>query len=149
MRQDRYNRRGQALIESSFVLLILLTFLLGTLDFGQYLYFHQSLTERAGAAARYGAVNPTDTTGIQNVAVYNDPTGTSNGARPLIPQFTTAMVAVCLPGDASCSDSSTGPDWRVTVTITGYQMVTFNIFIPRTFTNRPIVVSLPSETPFS
>ena len=149
MRRNRFNRRGQALIESSFVLLILLTFFLGTLDFGQYLYFHQSLTERARAAARYGAVNPTDATGIQNVAVYNDASGTSNGATPLLPSFTTAMVAVCLPGDASCSDSSTGPDWRVTVTITGYQMTTFNTFLPRTFTNRPIVVSLPSETPFS
>src|SRR5215471_20761239 len=102
-KQGSNNRRGQALVESSFVLLVLLAFLLGTLDFGQYLYFHQSLTERARAAARYGAVNPTDTTGIQNIAVYNDATGTTNGATPLIPNFTTAMVAVCLPGDTGCS----------------------------------------------
>ena len=149
MRQNRWNRRGQALVESSLVLLVVLAFLIGTLDFGQFLYFHQSLSERARAAARYGAVNPTDTTGIQNVAVYNDPAGTSNGATPLIPNFTTAMVAVCLPGDGTCSDSSTGPDWRVTVTISGYQMITFNLLLPSSFTNKPITVSLPSETPFS
>src|SRR3954454_10166914 len=111
MRSGR--RRGQSLLENALVLIVLATFLIGILDFGQFLYFHQSLTERARAAARYGAVNPTDTIGIQNVAVYNDPAGTSNGATPLIPQFTTAMVAVCLPGDTSCSDSSTGPNWRV------------------------------------
>ena len=146
MRSKR--QRGQTLIESVLVLFVFLAFLIGTLDFGQYLYFHQSLAERARAAARYGAVNPGDRTGIQNVAVYNDPSGTANGATAIIPNFTTAMVAVCLPGDASCSDSATGPDWRVTVTITGYQMTTFNLLIPQSFTNRPITASLPSETPF-
>jgi len=149
VRHNRRNQRGQAFIESALVLLVLLAFLIGTLDFGQFLYFHQSLAERARAAARYGAVNPTDTTGIQNVAVYNDPAGTGNGATPVIANFATSMVNVCLPGDTTCADSSTGPDWRVTVTITGYQMVTFNLLLLRSFTNKPIVVSLPSEAPFS
>jgi len=149
VRRNRCNRRGQALVEAALVLLVVLAFLIGTLDFGQFLYFHQSLTDRARAAARYGAVNPTDAAGIKNIAVYNDVAGTGNGATPLIANFTTAMVAVCLPGDVACSDSATGPDWRVTVTITGYQMVTFNLLLPGSFTNKPITVSLPSETPFS
>ena len=149
MTRSNLSRKGQALVEGSLILFLFLAFFVGTLDFGQYLYFHQSLTERARAAARYGAVNPTDRTGIQNVAVYNDPAGTANGATALAPNFTTDMVAVCLPGDTSCSDSSTGPDWRVTVTISGYQMVTFNLFMPRLFTNQPIIASLTSEAPFS
>jgi len=149
MRTKRSDRKGQALIEGALILLMFLVFFVGTIDFGQFLYFHQSLTERARAAARYGAVNPADRTGIQNVAVYNDPAGTANGATALIPNFTTDMVSVCLPGDASCSDSSTGPDWRVTVTISGYQMGTFNLVMPKAFTNRPITASLSSETPFS
>ena len=142
-------RRGQALVESGLILFVFLAFFIGTLDFGQFLYFHQSLTERARAAARYGAVNPTDRTGIQNVAVYNDPAGTANGAKPLLPYFTVDMVSVCLPGDTSCSDSSTGPDWRVSVTISGYQMTTFNLWMPQSFTNKPITASLVSEAPFS
>src|SRR6476620_7631025 len=98
----RNKRRGQTLIESVLALFVFLAFVIGTLDFGQYLYFHQSLTERARAAARYGAVNPNDRVGIQNVAIYNDPNGSTNGATAIIPNFTAAMVAVCLPGDVSC-----------------------------------------------
>jgi len=123
-------RSGQALIETTLVVFLLAAFAMGTLDFGQYLHFHQSLSERARAAARYGAVNPTDGIGIQNVAVYNDPAGASHGANPLLPNLTTAMVAVCLPGDKACADPAAGPDSCITVTISGYPMVTFNLFMP-------------------
>ena len=142
-------RRGQALVEGALIMFVFLVFIVGTLDFGQYLYFHQSLTERARAAARYGAVNPTNRTGIQNVAIYNDPAGSANGATPLIANLTTDMVSVCLPGDASCSNPGFGPDWRVTVTISGYRMITFNLLLPQSFTNQPITASLVSEAPFS
>ncbi len=130
-------RRGQAAIESALVIFVLVVVLTGTLDFGQYLYFHQSLAERARAAARYGAVNPADRAGILNVALYDNPSG---GAAPVVANLDGSMVAVCLPGDPACAD-------RVTVTISGYRMATFNLVIPRSFTNRPITVSLPSETP--
>ncbi len=149
MLRRQLREKGQALVEGTLILLVFVTFFIGTIDFGQFLYYHESLAERARAAARYGAVNPADRTGIQNVAVYNDPAGTVNGATALMPSFTTDMVTVCLPGDISCSDSSAGPDSRVTVTISGYQMTTFNLFMPKSFTNLPITASLPSETPFS
>ena len=136
---------GQALVETGLILFIFLAFLIGTLDFGQYMYFHQSLSERARAALRYGIINTTDRTGIQNMAVYNDPAGTVNGATALLPNFNTGMVTVCLPGDAGCSDPAATSDSRVTVTISGYQMVTFNLLVPQSFTNKPIVVSAPSE----
>src|SRR5437763_1492718 len=70
-RTSNPRERGQALMESALVILIFLSFLIGTLDFGQFLFFHQTLVERARAAARYGAVNPTDSAGTVNVAVYN------------------------------------------------------------------------------
>ena len=141
-------RKGQALIETTLVLIVLLSFVLGTFDFGQYLYFHQALVERARAAVRYGAVNPTDRAGIRNVAVYNDPTA-PRGATPLLPNLEAGMIAVCLPGDHSCANPSLGADARVTVTISGYRMVMFNLFLPGSFTNRPIVASAPSEAPSS
>jgi Flp pilus assembly protein TadG len=149
MRRDRHARRGQALVESAFVLLVFLAFCIGTLDFGQYLYFHQALSERVRAAARYGALNWTDRTGIQNVALYNDPAGTVNGATAIIPNLTAAMVAVCLPGDTGCSNPASTTESRITVTITGYNMTTFNFVFPRSFTNRPIVANIPSEKPIS
>lgn len=142
----RHPQNGQALIESALVIFVLVAILTGTLDFGQYLYLHQSLAERARAAARYGAVNPADRDGIVNMAVYNDPRG---GASPLIANLTAAMIAVCLPGDTACANAASGPAARVTVTISGYRMTMFNLIIPRSFTNRPITVSLPSEAPAS
>ncbi len=141
-------RKGQALIETSLVLVLLMAFVMGTLDFGQYLYFHQALAERA-RAARYGAVNPTDRNGIVNVALYNDPSGASDGASPLLPNLSAAMISLCLPGDKSCGDPGASADSRVTITISGYQMVTFNLLMPQSFVNRPITASLPSEAPFS
>jgi len=139
-------RRGQALIEIALVIFVLVAILTGTLDFGQYLYFHQSLVERARAAARYGAVNPVDRAGIVNVALYDDPRG---GTAPILADLTTTMIAVCLPGEGACANAASGPGARVTVTISGYRMATFNLVIPRSFTNRPITVSLPSEAPSS
>lgn len=145
MQSKRSGQKGQALVETGLILFIFLAFLIGTLDFGQYMYFHQSLSERARAALRYGIINTTDRTGIQNMAVYNDPAGTVNGATALLPNFSTDMVAVCLPGDAGCSDPAANSNSRVTVTISGYQMVTFNLLVPRLFTNKAIAVSAPSE----
>jgi len=149
MRKTRNKQNGQVFVESALILLVFLAFLLGALDFGQYMYFHESLTERARAAARYGAVNWTDRTGIQNVAVFNDPTGTANGAKAVISKLTTSMIAVCLPGDVSCADPGNSVDSVITVTISGYQMVTFNLVIPQAFTNQPITMSMPSERPIS
>ncbi len=145
MQKRRSSQKGQAFVEAGLILFIFLAFVIGTLDFGQYLYFHQSLSERARAALRYGVINTADRTGIQNVAVYNDPGGTSNGATALLPNLSTDMVAVCLPGDTACSDPSATSNSRVTVQISGYQMTTFNLVLPRSFTNRPIVISAPSE----
>ena len=143
--RNKHSQRGQAMVEAGLILFVFITFLVGTLDFGQYLYFHQTLTERARAALRYGVVNTGDRLAIQNVAVYNDPTGTANGATALVPSFTTDMVTVCLPGDAGCTDPAATSDSRVSVTISGYQMTTFNLVMPRNFTNRPITASAPSE----
>ena len=149
MRRNRHTRRGFAFVESALVLLVFLAFCVGTLDFGQFLYFHQALAERARAAARYGSVNWADRTGIQNVAIYNDPAGTANGATAILPSLTADMIDVCLPGDVACSDPTNTIDSRITVTISGYQMVTFNFVFPRSFTNKPITASIPSERPVS
>src|SRR5438445_227052 len=67
------------------ILPIFIPVLIGILDFGQFLYFHQSLSERARAGARYAAVHTFDATKIANYTLYNDDTGTANGATALLP----------------------------------------------------------------
>src|SRR2546430_11479076 len=92
-------RRGQAVIESSLILLIFIPVLIGILDFGQFLYFHQSLSERARAGARYAAVHTFDATKIANYTLYNDDTGSANGATPLLPN-------VNGPGDSDATKAT-------------------------------------------
>src|SRR5260370_10521920 len=96
MMKSRKKQRGQAFIESALIMLIFVPVLVGIADFGQFIYFHSSLTERARAASRYGAVHTyTDATAIQNVAVYNDPSPAA-GTAPLIPFLTTGLVTATL-----------------------------------------------------
>jgi Flp pilus assembly protein TadG len=130
---------GQAMVESALILLIFLSFLIGTLDFGQFLFFHQSLVERARAAARYGAVNPTNSTGTKNVAVYNTPSPASD-ASPVLGGLTTGMVNVV------SSDPAT-PQARITVTITGYPFNVLSPYIAGSFTVKPVVATMVSEAP--
>lgn len=132
------DERGSALLESALVLLTFILMLIGTVDFGQVIYFHQFLVERARCAARYGAVHPTDTTGIKNMAVYNTATTTDSSAR-VLPNLTTSMVDVQNPNVNTTNA-------RVVVTISGYPINFLSPYIARTFNNRAIQVAMPSET---
>jgi Flp pilus assembly protein TadG len=133
-----HREKGSNLVEGALVLLTFLLLLIGIVDFGQMLYFHQVLVERARTAARYAAINPTNTTGIQNMAVYNTPT-TTDSSTAVVGGLTTAMVGVQNLGLNS-------PEARVIVTISGYSINFLSPYIYRTFTNRPIRVSSTSET---
>src|SRR5438034_11233815 len=63
--------QGQALIETSLVIITLLLTIIGIMDFGQFLFFHQALTDRARAGARYAITNTYDATAIKNVVRFN------------------------------------------------------------------------------
>src|SRR5260370_24138927 len=96
MMKSRKKQRGQAFIESALIMLIFVPVLVGIADFGQVIYFHASLTERARAAARYGAVHTyTDGSAIQNVAVYNDPSP-ATGTAGLVPFLNPKLLAPTL-----------------------------------------------------
>lgn len=124
--KSREKQSGQAIVESTLILLVFLVMLLGILDFGQFFYFHQSLTERARAGARYGSVHAcadlTNCTGAVNVAIYNDPTGAGT---PVLPCLTSgcdqnATVTAAVTGSGT-------QDGRITVTITNYPL---NFMLP-------------------
>ena len=130
--------RGSAMLEGALVLLTFIMLLLGTVDFGQVLYFHQALTDRARAAARYGAVNPTDTAGIQNMAIYNQAT-TSGSPSPLLANLTSSMITVTNPATNTSNA-------RVVVTIANYPINFFSPYIAQAFNARPVMVAASSET---
>jgi len=134
-RKKTNSERGSGMVETSLILLTFIMMLIGTIDFGQVLYFHQSLVERARAAARYGAINPTDTTGIKNMAVYN---ATTVVPPAVLPGMTTAMVNV---QDLNANT----PQARVMVTISGYPINFISPYIAKQFNNRPVIVSITAE----
>jgi Flp pilus assembly protein TadG len=138
--QPNNNRseRGSQMVETSLILIVFLMMLIGTIDFGQVLYFHQSLVERARAAARYGAINPTDTTGIQNMAVYNVASYSGSAPSAMLPGMTTSMVNVQDLGNNS-------NEARIMVTISGYPINFISPYIAQQFNNRPVIVCLTAE----
>ena len=140
MRTGRTNQaeRGSSLLESALVLMTFLMLLIGTIDFGQVMYFHQALVERARAAGRYGAIHPTDTAGIKNVAIYNV-ADTSDSPQPILASLTSAMVDVQNPGINT-------PSARVVVTISGYPIQFLSPYIAQAFNNQPIRIAMTSET---
>src|SRR6267154_390863 len=97
MMRIRNNRRGQALVESALTLIIFLPVLIGIADFGQFLYLHQTLSDRARAAARWGAVHTYTNSGthIKEYAVYNT-TDPPAGTAGMLPNLTTDLVTATL-----------------------------------------------------
>jgi len=135
------SERGQSLIESALVLLVLLPLLMGIIDVGQFLYFHQAVSERARAAARWGAVNPFNGSQIANVAIYNDPAGPTHGASAVLPYLTTTPGA---DGYVSATLSGAGTeDARITVTIADYPAGF--LILPSAISRRTVCDTQPYE----
>jgi Flp pilus assembly protein TadG len=141
--KSRQNQRGQAFVESGLIMLVFLPVLIGIMDFGQFLYLHLSLTERTRSAAHYGAITTyTDGSDIANVAIYNDPAGSANGATPLLPNLQTTDSGK--DGYVTATLTSAGTDdARIRVTITNYP---YNFLImPSDLNHRTITDTEPYE----
>ena len=135
------NQRGQSLIESALVMLVFLPLLMGIMDVGQFLYFHQALSERARTAARWGAVHPFDSIKIANVAIYNDPAGPSHGASAVLPYLNTRPGT---DGYVSATLSDAGADdARLTVTIASYP--NSFLIVPASISHRTVHDTQPYE----
>ena len=143
MRSKR-GERGQAFVESGLVMVVFISVLAGIMDFGQFLYLHQSLAERCRAAARYGAVNTYANNGlaIANVAIYNDPAGSTDGATPVLGNLQSTNSS----GDGYVSATLTGAgtdNALITVTITNYP---YNfIWMPTSLNKRTVIDTEPYE----
>src|SRR3954471_19173904 len=135
----RHKQTGQALVEGALVLMVFIGLMIGTVDFAQFLFLHQSLADRARAAARYGAVHSYDYPGdaIKNFAVYNDPNPPS-GTRSLVPNLTTDQVRAEIIAEGT--DAS-----RIRVTISNYPFTFFSPWIAHQARARDITASIPYE----
>jgi Flp pilus assembly protein TadG len=131
----RQNKRGSATLEASLVLMLFLLVIFTLFDYGFILYMHQTLVNRAAAAARYGAMNPSDTTGIKNLVLFNDPT-----ASDTIGMFglTASNVVV------NRVESGTRAD-HMTVTITQYGFTFVTLGQAGSRTGKDITVSVLTE----
>ncbi len=132
----RARSQGSTLIETSLVLLAFVMMLIGAFDFGQFLFIQQALVERARYAARWGAINnPTDSTSITNMILYDQATAPQQGTSSYF-NLTAANVSVSNP------DTGTNNN-RLVVTISGYTYNVVSPYIAGTYTGPPIVVSVP------
>ena len=144
----RKGTRGNAMLETALVFLVFACMLLGAFDFGQFLFVHQALTERARYAARWGAINdPTNTTATVNKVLYDSATqpsgatgyfGLTNCTTNTANGTTTQTGGVC----ANYYDAGTD-NARVVVTIVNYQYVILSPYIAGTYTGPNIDVTIP------
>ena len=141
MMRSRRGQRGQSLLESALVMLVFLPLLMGIIDVGQFLYFHQAVSERARAAARWGAVNPFDGAQVANVAIYNDPAGVTHGASAILP-YLNATPGADGYVSATLSDAGTD-DARITVTIANYP--NGFLILPSAISHRTVYDTQPYE----
>jgi Flp pilus assembly protein TadG len=138
--QSRVRQRGQSMLEGALVLTVLLATLLGVLDFGQILFVHQTLTERARGAARYASLNPGDVIGARNLVVFGKvvaPAGADETTRGFW-GLTTAMVTV------TRNHPDTNEDEMV-VAISGYPFQYFSPWLASSVRGRTIIAASPVE----
>src|SRR5712691_1852145 len=135
-RQRQKRSRGAVLVETGLIFIAFAFMLMGAFDFAQFLFIHQALVDRARSAARWGAVtDPTNTSAIQNMVLYNQttvPVGVSSGVFGLM----SSMVSV------STQDSGTD-DYRLVVVITNYPYEMISPIIGGTYTGPNIMISIP------
>jgi len=133
--EDGKRERGSAIVEATLTLMLFLVFVFSLFDFGFSLFLHQTFVHQARTAARYGAINPGNTTAIKNMVLYDKTTGNGNGVLGLPP----ASVQVTRTGTVG------GLDDMVVIAISGY---TFTFITPGWaghHTGKPITVSIPVE----
>jgi len=135
-RRRRQDSKGTVIMEAALIFLVFAMMIIGIFDFGQFLFTHQALVERARYAARWGAINdPTDTNSIVNMVLYNQSATPSSGT-PAYFNLSSSNVSVTNPGVGT-------NDYRVNVQISGYTYTILSPYIGGSHTGLPITVSVP------
>lgn len=129
----RRTSKGSVFVETALIFLAFAGMLIGAFDFGQFLFIHQALVERARYAARWGAINdPTDSASITNMVLYNQP---ASGAAPYF-NLTAGNVTVTNPGSGT-------DNHLLNITISGYTYTVLSPYIAGSYQGPNISVSVP------
>jgi Flp pilus assembly protein TadG len=135
-RRRRQTSKGAVFLESALIYLIFICMLIGAFDFGQFLFVHQALVERARYAARWGAINdPTDSASIKNMIRYNQAADPPAGTASYF-NLTDANVTVTNPGSGT-------DNYYLNVQISGYAFTALSPYLAGTLTGPPVTVSVP------
>jgi Flp pilus assembly protein TadG len=132
-------QRGQAMVETALILMLLLGMILFIMDMGRVLLMEQFVTERAREGARYAVVNNWDSTAVANYVVYGSSTA-PNGGGPGFLGLTTSEVNFSTIADTGIGDG------RDQVTVSGVHFPIFIPFIAGTYTAPTITVTAPAES---
>ena len=131
------------MVESALILVVFLSTLLAILDFGQFLFFHQVITERVRHAARYGALNweyGCREDCVKNLVVFNS-TAVGPHRGIAVPGLTTNSVSVTAP-DGSF-------DAKISVGVSNYNFMVLNPWLTTSgfMRMRTIQATAPVEDP--
>jgi Flp pilus assembly protein TadG len=131
--------KGSSIVESALIFLAFSTMLIGAFDFGQFLFVHQALVERARRAARWGAVNnPSDATSIRNMVLYYSASAPTDGQTPYM-GLSNSNVEVSVSGVGT-------DDHRLLVRITGFRYTVLSPYIAGGYSGPNIDVLMPLGT---
>lgn len=128
-------RKGQALVESALILMLLLMSLIAIVDFAQLLFTHQMLVERTRSGLRWGMIHAWDGTGdgIRNMILYNQPTVKSGGT---LAGLTRSNIRVTYKPPTSANPNDT----HLKVSIVDYKYRFFTPFLAKSFVNNTAVI---------
>jgi len=136
IRRSKARRRGSVMVELTLIFVLFSTLLIGILDFGQSLFYQQGVVERVRVAARYGSIHdPTDTTAITNVLLYNQSQTPTDG-RSAYFRLSASMVNVSTAGAGT-------DNYRLVVKLSGYSFPMITPLLSSSYSGPPITVSQP------
>jgi 3D (Asp-Asp-Asp) domain-containing protein len=145
----RATSSGHVMIEAAFIFIVFFSMLIGTFDFGQFLFIHQALVERARYAVRWGAVNDATTSDITNMVLYQSTTAGTSGYFNL----TSSNVTVTKTTDSICmvADPTVFPTLykRLSVQIHDYSYVMISPYSAGTYNGPNITIAAPIELDFT
>ena len=128
------------MLETAVIFTSFFALLVGIIDVGQVLFVHQTVSERARAAARWGASRPLDTStrvGMENIVLYNSSEAPKDGAGSF--GMTRSNVLI----DQIPASGALPP--RVTVHVHNYGFQFLAPYLAGRWTGRDISVSMSSE----
>jgi Flp pilus assembly protein TadG len=132
----RRTSKGSAFVEMAIIYMVFASMLVGAFDFGQFLFVHQALVERARYAARWGAINdPTNTASISNMVRYYQAADPPGGT-PSYFNLTAGNVVVTNPGSGT-------NQYRLNIKISGYSFVALSPYIGGNLIGPAVIVDVP------